>query len=136
MAFRPCTSCDARFTGKPTSVYSAWMEDDVRNSWVAKLCPDCTFNLVGPPVRRAIARKDDVTCDLCGASGPDDYSPLYLTVYQPKSEMEQFELVSCGDCTEQVRGLFLKMSQPVPNRSQGSSRGLVNTQDAARPVPW
>lgn len=136
MAFRPCTSCAQKFPSKPTSIYSAWMEDDLRQSWVAKLCPDCTFNLVGPPVRRSIARKDDISCDLCGGSGPDDYDPLYLTVYQPKAEMEQFELVTCSECTQAVRELFLKMSQPVPNRSQGSAQGPVHSRDAARPVPW
>jgi hypothetical protein len=136
MAFKPCTHCAQRFTGKPTSIYSAWMEDDIRQSWVAKLCGDCTFNMVGPPVRRAIARNGDESCDLCGATGPGRYDPLYLTVYQPRAEMEQFELVTCDECTEQLRDLMLRMSQPVPNRSQGRSQGPVNNRDAARPVPW
>lgn len=117
-------------------MYFAWMENDVRVAYVARLCWDCTFEWAAPWIKRAIARDSDVSCDQCGASGPDDYGPVWTTVYRPKSEMEQFELVFCDECIDLTRAKISDGSQLAPPRNGVSSQGPVNNAEAERLVPW
>ena len=136
MAFKPCTACHEKFNGKATSIYFSWMEDSRRIAYIARLCLDCTFDWAAPWIKRAIARHDEVSCDQCGASGPDDYQPVWTTVYRPKAEMEQFELVFCDECVEMTRAKVSDGARLAPDLNGVSSRGPVNNADEDVRTPW
>jgi len=136
VAVKPCTSCSEKFPGKPSSVYSAWMGGQGRESYRASLCMDCVRRHIAEIVRRAIARGSGYeTCDQCGGLGRD-ISPVWLNIYLPKREQEAFEVVFCEDCVELARSRLAHMSRRLPDRQLVSSQGPVNGQTDDTSVPW
>jgi hypothetical protein len=136
MALKPCSACTQRFAGKATSVYSAWMDGQGRESYRASLCMDCVRRHIAELVKKSIARAYEPGCDDCGATGADTYSPVWLNVYLPKREQEAFELMFCSDDVKLARSRLAHMSTRLTDRQPVSSRGLANERDEVTSVPW
>jgi hypothetical protein len=136
MAVKPCSACGEKFTGKATSVYSAWMDGQGREAYRSSLCMICVRSHIAELVKKSISRGFKDGCDECGATGKDDYSPLWLNVYLPKREQEAFELMFCSQDVQLARSRLAHMGTKLPNRESVSSRGLENEQIEAGSVPW
>jgi hypothetical protein len=136
MALKPCSACANRYTGKASSVYSAWMDGQGRESYRASLCMICIRTHVAELVKRSITRNFEPGCDECGGTGPDDYSQIWLNVYLPGREQEAFELMFCGDDVKLARSRFAHMSTRLTDRQLVSSRGHANERDEVTSVPW
>jgi len=136
MAYAPCSCCKSRFGGKATSVYSAWRNGDGMQRQVAKLCTRCVHENVAPYVKRAVARDYETGCDKCGSTGPDAYSAVFLTVYRPKAEREDFQLSFCSEHDKQAQGELHHMSMRLPERQPQESSGQRTQGDAAEATPW
>ena len=135
MAPKPCQACKARFKDKATSVYWAWMESGVRVAYRSQLCMDCVRSVVAPWVKRAVLRDFGTGCDQCGGTGPDDYELVYTTVYRPRVEAEQFELMFCSEDNDKLQYDVRNIAGVLPDRQPAGSRGPENTQDVTE-APW
>lgn len=135
MAPKPCQACKKRFKDKATSVYWAWMENGVRIAFRSQLDMDCVRDFVAPMVKNAVLRDYGTGCDVCHATGPDDYELVYVTVYRPRVEAEQFELSFCGEDLEKTQHAIRLISGVLPDRQPAGSRGPENTQ-AVTEAPW
>lgn len=135
MATKPCSACKSRFQGKAASVYSAWMENGSRLAFRCQLCMQCVWLLIAPLVKRAVARNYETGCDRCAATGPDNYGLIYLTVYLPSREPDQFELMFCSEDEDRVHHELRLISHVLPDRQPVGLRGLANTQ-AVTEAPW
>jgi hypothetical protein len=136
MALKPCSACTQRFAGKATSVYSAWMDGQGRESYRASLCMDCVYAHIAPLIKRSIARGMDESCDQCGGADTKGYDIVWLNVYLPKREQEAFELMFCQDDAKLGRSRLAHMSTRLTDRQPVSSRGLANERDEVTSVPW
>lgn len=136
MAYQPCTSCKERYPGKATSVYSAWRNGDGMQRQVAKLCERCVHDSIAPYVKRAIERGNATGCDQCGSTGPDDYDMVYLTVYLPKREREDFLLTFCSEHESEMHGRLAHLSVRLPERQPQESSGQRTHGDDTGATPW
>jgi len=135
MASKPCTACRKRFKDKATSVYAAWMVNGTRRAYRAQLCTDCVYAEIAPYVKRSLARDFEVGCDSCGGTGEDEYGAIYLTVYRPHLEPDQFELNFCSEHQVPAQGRLAVISSALPDRQPVESRGPASTSIVIE-APW
>lgn len=103
---------------------------------VAKLCERCVHDSIAPYVKRAIERGNATGCDQCGSTGPDDYDMVYLTVYLPKREREDFLLTFCSEHESEMHGRLAHLSVRLPERQPQESSGQRTHGDDTGATPW
>jgi hypothetical protein len=111
------------------------MNNGSRRSYRAQLCGQCVYVEIAPYVKHAVSRDYEQGCDSCGGTGEEEYSPIYLTVYRPFVEAEQFELSFCSEHNVPAQGRLAVMSVAMPDRQPVGSRGPENTQVVTE-APW
>jgi hypothetical protein len=115
----PCSSCKQRRPGKLASAYWAWfMADGNRSAWKSRVCascaPDCYRLLLQPSV--AEGSTDVFACISCGQSTSADSDPIYVTLYLPKMEPQEYALQMDGACAAKARIEIQTWSERLPDR--------------------
>jgi hypothetical protein len=136
MAVKPCTACNEKYPGKPSSIYSAWMGGQGREAYRASLCMECVHRHIAPYVKRSLTRGLEDGCDECGGVLKGEFNPVWLNIYLPKREQEAFELNFCDADVQLARSRLAHMSRQLPDRQLVSSQGPVNGQTDDTSVPW
>jgi hypothetical protein len=122
----PCTICRARRPGKLANAYWAWfLADGSRSAWKVRYCPVCAGIELKQLVYalRNIEPSDNVfACVNCGADASQDSDPIYLTLYVPNREPEEFQLQLDAACAAKMRGPIVEHGERLPDRG-GVVRG-------------
>ena len=126
MSVYPCTVCKQRRPGKLASAYWAWFRaDGSRTAYKARYCAQCALaelqQLLGT-LREAGTSTDVFACVSCGSSAAEDSDPVYLTLYLPSKEPEEFALQLDGACAAKLRIQIQSHSEPLADRG-GVVRG-------------
>lgn len=126
MSVYPCSFCRMRRPGKLASCYWAWFDaGGNRQAFKCRYCPDCaTVHLVAllKKLREGVQWEDVLACLGCGANVGEDSDPIYLTVYLPKLEPEEYALQLESACAAQMRIPVVEHGERLPDRG-GVVRG-------------
>lgn len=126
MSVYPCSVCRQRKPGKLASAYWAWfLTDGERSAWKLRYCPGCAQqNLLSLlSSLRAVEPNENVfACLSCGASAETDSDPIYLTLFLPKREPEEFAIQLDAACAAKLRIPITTQGERLPDRG-GLVRG-------------
>jgi len=94
----PCVDGPHRFRGPATSLYPALVNGQEAVRWKLRMCSDHAASVLGrlEPYLvsmddAAVVYQDDAKlCATCSRPVVDDSRQLYVTVYQPKHEREDY----------------------------------------------
>ncbi len=107
MSVFPCSSCRQRKPGKLATAYWAWfLADGERSAWKLRYCPGCAQEhlLTLLTALREMGEISDVfACISCGSSAQTDSDPMYLTLYLPGKEPQEYALQLDGACAARLR---------------------------------
>ncbi len=134
MSAYPCSSHGAKIKGKLATVYSAWFDSEgERQAWKQRLCAPCLTTLADSFKAALSTNASDLTvCPMCGQDSSTVLDPIYLNVYLPKRDPEEFALCTCSSCAPSLRSLLLVGAQRLTNRGTGSGA----PGGAPDPDPW
>jgi hypothetical protein len=115
MSVYPCSICKQRKPGKLASAYWAWFNaDGGRSAWKVRYCPACAGEhlllLLKNLHEMGTDSMDVFACVSCGANASTDSDPIYLTLYLPGKEPQEYALQLDGACAAKLR---------IPITSQG-----------------
>ena len=120
MSVFPCSVCKERRPGKLAAAYWAWFNaDGNRSAWHLRYCPVCAVaNLrdVLSASRSATSEESAWSCVSCGMNAQEDHDPIYLTLYLPSKEPEEFALVLDSACAAKLRIPIVKDGKRLPDR--------------------
>jgi len=120
MSVLPCSVCRQRKPGKMASAYWAWyLADGGRSAWKLRYCVACFRQEVGSLLTtlRGLGEMDSPSaCVSCGAETKDDSDPIYLTLYLPSREPEEFALLLDAACAAKLRSPLTTTGERLPDR--------------------
>lgn len=119
MSFRPCSLCGQRKPGKQATAYNAWFDkDEVRIAWKQRLCADCLTETYAEVLKKSSSDSTGAdTCVACGGLQPTSSAPVFMTLYLPKQEPREYELVLCADCADTLQSFMTKGAEELEDRS-------------------
>ena len=136
MSVYPCSVCKARKPGKLASAYWAWfLADGERSAWKCRYCPACAQEHLLQLLTslHEMGQSENVfACVSCGASAAEDSDPIYLTLYLPSKEPQEYALQLDGACAAKLRIPITQYADRLPDRG-GVVRGpspLISAWDA------
>jgi hypothetical protein len=116
----PCSVCRQRKPGKLASAYWAWFDaEGGRHAWKLRLCPACAGEHLLKwleALRRADGTSDVSACLSCGSSTKMDSDPMYLTLYLPGKEPQEFALQLDAVCAAKLRIPIVDQAERLPDR--------------------
>ncbi len=126
MSVYPCSVCRQRKPGKLCSAYWAWfLADGERSAWKLRYCPaDAESHLLAllTKLREADGTSHAFACVSCGANAAEDSDPIYLTLYLPGKEPQEYALQLDSACAAKLRIPITQSGERLPDRS-GVVRG-------------
>jgi len=126
MSVVPCSVCRQRKPGKMASAYWAWyLADGGRSAWKVRYCVACFRAEIGSLLGtlRALGEESSPSaCVSCGLDTKDDADPVYLTLYLPSRDPEEFALLLDGACAAKLRSPLTTHGERLPDRG-GVVRG-------------
>lgn len=126
MSAFPCSACGQKRPGRMASLYWAWfLTDGARSAWRQKLCYHCATDRLGPlmvSLSRAEDAADAFACLACGGNCANDSDPVYLTLYLPQREVQEYSLQLDGACAAKLRIQAQEGAERLPDRG-GEVRG-------------
>lgn len=126
MSLFPCSICGQRRPGKLASAYWAWfLADGSRSAWRQRICASCapsTLSALLKSANESEANENVFACVACGASTDQDSDPVYLTLYLPKREAQEFAIQLDSACAVKVRVAAQHGAEKLPDRG-GEVRG-------------
>ena len=131
----PCSRCGQRVLGRVASLYWAWFNaDGARTAWKQRLCVACVKSTLRELLSHAQDSTPDVcSCPACGSESTPDLDPIYLNLYLPRTDGQEFALTTCGPCAAKLRLIAQDGAEKLPDRS-GTSGGGFNRDD--KPDEW
>ncbi len=122
----PCSICKQRKPGKLASAYWAWFNaDGGRSAWKQRFCASCAqddLQALLLTLSSADSTSNVFACLLCGADASSDSDPVYLTLYVPGKEPQEYALQLDGACAAKLRGKAQTGSERLEDRG-GLVRG-------------
>jgi len=128
-----CSICKERTRAKLATQYNAWfIADGKRICYRQTLCPICLIRTYKGLLQSSNSiSTDESTCPACGGSSENDADPVFITLYLPKQEKQDFVLDFDAACAAKTRGVMQEGAILMPDRqAQGNSSG------APEPSPW
>lgn len=126
MSVFPCSVCKQRKPGKLASAYWAWfLADGERSAWKVRYCPaDAQAALLALlNAMRELGESSNVfACVSCGADSSEDSDPIYLTLYLPGKEPQEYALQLDAACAARLRIPIVEFGERLPDRG-GVVRG-------------
>lgn len=130
---RRCSLCKERSREKLATQYNAWfVADGSRICYRQTLCPSCFVETYKGLLQSSNSiSTDNATCPACGGESETDSDPVYITLYLPKQEQQDFALDFDAACAAKTRGVMQEGAVLLADRqTQGRSSG------APEPSPW
>lgn len=120
MSVFPCGRCGQRVPGKLASVYWAWFDaSGERQAWKELLCAPCVGTALRELLRKSQEASPNVAqCPACGSDSSADMDPIYATVYMPKMEPLELQLVTDAACAAKLRIPIVDSGRKLPNRRE------------------
>lgn len=133
MSIRPCSICKRRVPGKLATAYNAWfLADGKRICYRQRLCLPCLQNSLAPILRNSNSTlTEEPTCPACGGTSTEDSDPVFITLYLPKQEPQEFELDFDAACAAKTRGVMSEGGELLADR-----QSAVEGPGAPQPSPW
>ena len=107
MSVYPCSVCRQRKPGKLAAAYWAWfLADGERSAWKVRYCPACAQSdlLALLTSLRSMGESPNVfACISCGSDSTNDSDPMYLTLYLPGKEPQEYALQLDTACAAKLR---------------------------------
>ena len=126
MSVYPCSMCRQRKPGKLASAYWAWfLGDGSRSAWKLRYCPACAAQHLAALLNdlRQMGEAESVfACVSCGADASQDSDPIYLTLYLPGKEPQEFALQLDAACAGKLRSPLMTLGERLEDRG-GVVRG-------------
>lgn len=133
MSIYPCSVCGGRKPGKLASAYWAWfVADGSRSAWKLRYCQGCAVEHLSGVLSklRELGESSEVfACVSCGTDASKDSDPIYLTLYLPGKEAEEYALQLCAACAAKLRSPLTTMGDRLTDRG-GVVRGPSPTPTA------
>jgi HSP20 family molecular chaperone IbpA len=139
----PCSVCRQRRPGKMATAYWAWFNaDGNRSAWKQRFCASCAVDglrALLSTLKNADSDSNVFACVSCGADASEDSDPVYLTLYVPGQEPQEFALQLDGPCAVNIRARAQSGAErladrgglvrgPSPSTSAWDALGLAPTQ--------
>jgi hypothetical protein len=122
----PCSVCRQRKPGKLATAYWAWFrEEGDRCAYKCRYCPDCAMEALHKlllELRGMGQVREATACISCGSDANEDAVPIYLTLYLPKKEPEEFALMLDSSCSARIQAQIMAVGDPLADRG-GLVRG-------------
>jgi hypothetical protein len=126
MSVFPCSVCRQRKPGKLATAYWAWfLADGERSAWKVRYCPTCAVDGLSTLLQSLRTMGEDVTptsCVSCSTDASEDNDPVYLTLFLPGREPEEFALLLDGACAAKLRNPITQHGERLADRG-GVVRG-------------
>lgn len=126
MSVVPCSVCKQRKPGKLATAYWAWyLTDGGRSAWKTRYCPACAQEQLLALLTRLRGAGEDSSnsaCVSCSADTKGDEDPVYLTLFLPGREPEEYALLLDGACAAKLRSPLTQIGERLPDRG-GVVRG-------------
>lgn len=126
MSVYPCSVCRQRKPGKLASAYWAWFNaDGGRSAWKLRYCPACAREHLLELLTRLSNMGDNenvFACVSCSTNAAEDSDPVYLTLYLPGKEPQEYALQLCGACAAKLRSPLVILGDRLEDRG-GVVRG-------------
>jgi len=126
MSVYPCSVCRQRRPGKLATAYWAWfLADGERSAWKLRYCPaDAQQALLAllTTLREMGESSNVFACVSCGADASEDSDPIYLTLYLPGKEPQEYALQLDAACAAKLRIPITQSGDHLPDRG-GVVRG-------------
>lgn len=107
MSVYPCSVCKARRPGKMATAYWAWFNaDGARSAWKQRFCATCAQDALQALLLTLNSGDLDsnvFACVSCGADASEDSDPVYLTLYVPGRDPQEYALQLDGPCAVSIR---------------------------------
>jgi len=126
MSVYPCSFCRLRKPGKLATAYWAWfLADGGRSAWKVRYCPGCAQEQLLALLTRL--REQDPSpnvfaCVGCGTDATKDSDPIYVTLYLPSKEPQEYALQLDAACAAKLRIPITQSGERLPDRG-GLVRG-------------
>jgi hypothetical protein len=122
VSLQPCTNCGRVKRPKITTVYVSWSAENARVSKRQLLCRGCAEEY-SEYVKSLKPLPDDEadgewpeTCSGCGGRLAEDFSPTYMTVFEPKQEAVKLVIAHCEACALNARPTLTANALPTADR--------------------
>jgi hypothetical protein len=141
MSVFPCSMCRQRKPGKLATAYWAWfLADGERSAWKLRYCPNCAVESLSKLLQQLRGMGEESSpssCVSCGMDTNEDQDPVYLTLFLPGREPEEFALLLDSVCAVKLRSPISEHGERLPDRG-GVVRGpspSTTAWDALRLTP-
>lgn len=126
MSAYPCDLCKKTKPGKLASAYWAWFTaDGSRSAWKVRYCLACAVDALSPVLQRLQQPTESgevFACVSCGSDASQDSDPVYLTLYLPGRESQEYALQLDGACAAKLRSPITTTGTKLLDRG-AESRG-------------
>jgi hypothetical protein len=136
-----CSGCREKRPGKYAAFYWAWFNADrSRSAWKQRFCAPCALANWQPlllTLNSVNSDSDDYACVSCGASAQQDSDPVYLTLYVPGKDPQEYSITLDAACAASLRVKMQNGAERLPDRG-GVVRGPsshASDWDELSPVP-
>lgn len=123
------------------TAYWAWFNaDGARAAWKQRFCASCAVDALQvllSTLRNADLDSNVFACVSCGADASQDSDPVYLTLYVPGREPQEYALQLDAACAANIRTKAIAGAERLADRG-GLVRGpspLASTWDALGLAP-
>lgn len=120
MSVFPCSMCGQRKPGKLASAYWAWFDaEGGRQAWKLRLCLGCAQEHLSKwliELQSKDGTLDVFACLSCSADASTDSDPMYLTLYLPGKEPQEYALQLDGACAAKLRIPIVDRGERLPDR--------------------
>lgn len=107
MSVFPCSVCKLRKPGKLATAYWAWfLADQSRSAWKLRYCPACAQDVLLALLTKLNGlgdSSDPLDCVSCGGKVQDDADPIYLTLFLPGKEPQEYAAQLDAACAAKMR---------------------------------
>lgn len=107
MSVYPCSVCRQRKPGKMATAYWAWFNaDGGRSAWKQRFCAPCAHDSLQSlllTLNGADGSSNALACVSCGTDASEDSDPVYLTLYVPGRDPQEYALQLDGPCAVAIR---------------------------------
>lgn len=126
MSVFPCSVCRTRRPGKMATAYWAWFNaDGARAAWKQRFCASCAvegLQALLSTLKNADLDSNVFACVSCGADASQDSDPVYLTLYVPGRDPQEYALQLDAPCAANIRTAAISGAERLADRG-GLVRG-------------
>lgn len=123
MSAIPCSICKFKRPGKMATAYWAWFAaDGNRHAWKVRYCSYCVGDSLLAVYKRLRETPDEgnaFACISCGGDSSQDSDPMYLTLYIPNREQEEFAVQLDSACAAKLRIPIVEYGERLQDRGVG-----------------